>query len=127
MDGESSVEAIKEDGNDAIHPMKQTGKWAWSGWQNVTINTGTKTTINAVVAAMTSYIPYVGPIATAFATIIIQKGIKTGYFKRSDGSRMDTDPNYIWRSTKVKLYKDKARTKLLKSDKSSPKKVLIQH
>jgi len=44
-----------------------------------------------------AYITAIEPIATGFATVMIQNRVNTGYFKKSDGSRMDTDPKYMRR------------------------------
>lgn len=110
-----------------LQPMKQTGKWNWSSWKNHTVTTAGKTTVTAIAAAIVSYIPAVGPLASAFATIMLSNGINTGYFRTSQGSRLDTSPNYVWRRSKVRLYKDAARTNLLSYKISAPKKVWVSH
>lgn len=110
-----------------MKPMAQTGNWAWSSWQNHMVTAKGKTTASAIAAAILSYIPAVGPLAGAFATIFIQNEMQTGYFSTSQGSRMDTNPAYIWRSSKVKLYKDADRTNLLSSKQTTPSKELINH
>ncbi|WP_160319326.1 MULTISPECIES: hypothetical protein [Bacillaceae] len=46
--------------------------------------------------AITSFIPKAGPLAAGFATVWIQYNIKVGYFKRSIGTRADTDARYRW-------------------------------
>lgn len=110
-----------------IEPMKQTGKWVWSSWKNYTITTGAKYGVTAIAAAIASYIPYVGPLASAFASIIVNNSMNTGYFRSRQGSRMDTSPNYVWRRSIVRLYKDAARTKLLSSKTTGPRKEWVSH
>ncbi|WP_077299954.1 hypothetical protein [Virgibacillus pantothenticus] len=107
--------------NIGIHA--QVGKWAWSGWQNYTITPKVKYTVTAIAGAIVAYIPYVGPIATALATIFVQNKLKTGYFKRRIATRLDSDPRFYWQKTQVNLYKDKARKKLLSSKTTKPAKL----
>lgn len=81
--------------------------------KNYKVTAAGKTTVTAITAAIVSYILKIGPITSAFDTIILENCSNTGYFRTSQRSRMDTNPGYVQRSPKVTLYKDAARTNLL--------------
>lgn len=108
-----------------VQPMAQKGSWAWSNYQKITITASTKVTVQAVAGAIVAAIPYVGSIAVAMATVIVEYKMKKGYFKRKIGTKLDTDANYYWQQIRLELYKDSARTKLLKIKLTKPTRSLI--
>lgn len=110
-----------------IQPMAQKGSWAWSKYQNFTINSNNKVTVTAIASAIAASIPYVGAVAAPMATIMIQYNMKTGYFKRKIASKLDTDPNYYWQKIRLELYKDSARKKLIKTKYTKATKSLIMN
>lgn len=110
-----------------IQPMAQKGSWAWSNYQNFTINANNKVTVTAIASAIAASIPYVGAVAAPMATIMIQYNMKTGYFKRKIASKLDTDPNYYWQKIRLELYKDSARKKLIKTKYTKATKSLIMN
>jgi predicted PurR-regulated permease PerM len=57
------------------------GSWAWSHWNNVTITFAGKATATAISTAILSYIPYIGAVAGALASVIIAYNYPIGYFK----------------------------------------------
>lgn len=119
--------SLRQTDTNQLQPMQQTGKWLWSNWTNHTVTTAGKTTVVAITAALVSYIPKIGPLASAFATIILENSINTGYFRTSQGSRLDTSPNYVWRRSRVRLYKDAARTNLISYKISTPQRIWVSH
>ncbi|UQZ76708.1 hypothetical protein C2I17_20370 [Niallia circulans] len=102
-----------------------TGSWAWSSWYNKTVTVADKATIIIVTGAILSKIPYIGWVASAMASILINYKMKTGYFKVRAGTALDTDPNYVWTKKIVNLYSNSARTKLRKSETSNPYQVRV--
>ncbi|MCY8087233.1 hypothetical protein OZL46_14070 [Bacillus sonorensis] len=103
--------------------QKRVGKWYWSKWDKVTIRVEDKATVTIITAAILSRIPYIGWVAGAAASIIINYKMKTGYFKVRGASALDSDPNYGWMKKRVQLFKDKKRKKKLSDKTSSPTKV----
>lgn len=123
LSNEASGAKINPSSLNNIGMQAQVGKQAWSGWQNYTITPKVKYTVTAIAGAIAAYIPYVGPVVTALATIFVQNKLKTGCFKRRIATRLDSDPRFYWRKTQVNLYKDKARKKLLTSKTTKPLKL----
>ncbi|MCY7861203.1 hypothetical protein MOD67_14340 [Bacillus licheniformis] len=115
--------SVAQLGTDGITIQKRVGKWYWSKWDNVTVTVQDKATVTIVTAAILSRIPYIGWVAGAAASIIINYKMKTGYFKVRGASALDSDPNYGWMKKRVQLFKDKKRTKKLSDKTSSPVKV----
>lgn len=109
--------------SDNFNIQKRVGKWYWSKWDNVTVTVQDKATVTIITAAILSRIPYIGWVAGAAASIIINYKMKTGYFKVRGASALDSDPNYGWMKKRVQLFKDKKRTKKLSDKTSSPVKV----
>ncbi|MGX8237279.1 hypothetical protein [Exiguobacterium undae] len=130
VDSEEQGSLVPYQGRAAIvnvQPMAQKGSWAWSNYQKITITASTKVTVQAVAGAIVAAIPYVGSIAVAMATVIVEYKMKKGYFKRKIGTKLDTDANYYWQQIRLELYKDSARTKLLKTKFTKPTRSLIMN
>ncbi|MCK6208885.1 hypothetical protein KZX50_26100 [Bacillus infantis] len=101
------------------------GSWAWSKWDSYTITANGKFTAQVITQTLLSLIPGIGPYAGAFATIMIQYNLKTGYYKRRGATALDSDPNYLWSKIQFNLYKDSARTNLISSKTTSAQKVRV--
>lgn len=101
------------------------GSYAWSVWQNHTVTTNGKATVQIVTAAILTTIPHVGWAAGALAAVWIQYNLKTGYFKTRIGTALNSDPNWYWQKSQVRLYKDSARTNLLSDQTSTAQKLLV--
>ncbi|KOO48130.1 hypothetical protein [Priestia koreensis] len=110
-------------GKNTISTQSVVGSWVWSSWSNYKITVSGKFTVQTITAALLSYIPYVGPIAGGLAAVMLQYGIKTGYYRSRGASAADTDPNYLWSKRQVNLYKDSAHKTLLSSKTTDPMKV----
>lgn len=104
---------------------KPTGKWVYGKWYNRTVTPNGKATLQILIGMIGSAFGVPGGIAAGLANIMIQNGMKTGYFKVRHEVRRDTNPDYMWTRQTIKLYKDKARKKLLKTTTTKPHKVRV--
>ncbi|EMG27091.1 hypothetical protein X560_0365 [Listeria fleischmannii 1991] len=103
----------------------QTGSWAWSSWQNKSITNNKKFTIQTAITALGAKFGMYGVAASSVANIIVQYGMKTGYFKVRAATRKDTDYNYVWTKNQVKLYKESSRKTLLSTKESTARKTHV--
>lgn len=121
----SSIESLEQDNstNVSIAPMAMTGDWANGNWRNYTVTSKGKVTAEIIVSTIGGLIGgKIGAIAGGLAAIIIENGVDTGYFKIRSELRNDTVLGYYWERIRVNVYKDSARTKLIGSRVSEPKR-----
>lgn len=101
------------------------GDYVWGGYKNITVTYEDKATETIITAAILSRIKYIGWIAAAIASLLINYNVKTGYFRVNHGVALDSHPDYVWTKERIKVYRDSERTDRLDYYESSPYKVRV--
>lgn len=106
-----------------ISPMAQTGPWSYGKWRNYTVTSSGKVTAQIIVTTVGGVLGgKIGAVAGGIAAIFIEHNIKTGYLKIRSEYRNDTSVGYYWERQRIHVYKDSARTRLLGTRSTQPKK-----
>ncbi|MBC6308230.1 hypothetical protein HCJ66_01560 [Listeria sp. FSL L7-1582] len=105
----------------------QKGSWAWSGWQTRKITSSQKYSLQSAIGVLGAKFGMYGAAAAALAGIWIQYNVHVGYFKVRVGTRLDTNPNWIWTKNQVRYYSDSSYKNLRGTKESKAFYSLIQN
>jgi hypothetical protein len=91
------------------------GKWVYGKWRYYTIEIPDKAATITVTSLLLSYIPYIGKVVGAIASLVIIYGMDTGYF----GAKRDyklLNATYMMEKQQLKLFEKSNYTKLIKTE-----------
>ncbi|MDW4525424.1 hypothetical protein R3398_03425 [Rossellomorea marisflavi] len=98
--------------SESIMSLSASSSWKNGSWKNRTITANGKFTVQTVIGVLGSAFGFGGAAVAGAANLMIQYGVKTGYFKVRQDHKI-LNGSYMLRRQTVKTYKDKKRTKLL--------------
>ncbi|MDN7240850.1 hypothetical protein QWY14_03565 [Planococcus sp. N028] len=91
------------------------GNWVYGKWRYYTIEIPDKAAAITITSLLLSYIPYIGKVVGAIASLVLIYGIDTGYF----GAKRDyklLNANYMMEKQQLKLFEKSDYTKLIKNE-----------
>ncbi|TWT14345.1 hypothetical protein [Planomicrobium sp. CPCC 101079] len=91
------------------------GNWVYGKWRYYTIEIPDKAAAITITALLCSYIPYIGKVVGAIASLVLIYGVDTGYF----GAKRDyklLNANYMMEKQQLKMFEKSNYTKLIKNE-----------
>ncbi|PSL40976.1 hypothetical protein B0H99_103108 [Planomicrobium soli] len=91
------------------------GKWIYGKWRYYTIEIPDKAAAITITSLLLSYIPYIGKVVGAIASLVIIYGIDTGYFGAKHDYKL-MNATYMVEKQQLKLFEKSNYTKLIKNE-----------
>lgn len=106
---------LKEEVKGEAFSEEVKGNWVYGKWRYYTIEIPDKAAAITITALLCSYIPYIGKVVGAIASLVLIYGLDTGYF----GAKRDyklLNSNYMMEKQQLKLFEKSNYTKLIKNE-----------